>query len=139
MFCSNCGAQIQDGSYVCPSCGAQTGASQPTQTYSQPQNYQTGYTQQPQQGYYQQPQQGYYQQPYYPGVETETSGTATLALVLAFLVPLAGLILGIVGLSKYKNPQYRSRCTAAIVVSIVIPIITGILSGIFVTLVNSYL
>lgn len=50
----------------------------------------------------------------------ESSGTANCALVFSFLCPIVGLIIGIVGLCKYKEQKLRKRCTTAIVVSILI-------------------
>ncbi len=143
-FCSKCGKELDDNAVFCMNCGnavdAQSAAHQPYQQgYQQPyqqgyqQPYQQGYQQPYQQGYqqpYQQPyQQGYqqpYQQPYQPynnGLDRESSSTANCALLFAFLVPLVGFIMGIVGLSKYKTPTFRNRCIAAIVVSVVIWII----------------
>lgn len=57
----------------------------------------------------------------------ESNGLAIGALVCAFLIPLVGLILGIVGLSKYKTPSYRSQCTTAIILSIVVWIVSAII------------
>ncbi|MBR0536241.1 MAG: zinc ribbon domain-containing protein [Clostridia bacterium] len=151
-FCSKCGKELDDNAVFCMNCGnavdVQSAAHQPNQQgYQQPyqqgyqQPYQQGYQQPYQQGYqqpyqqgYQQPyQQGYqqpyqqgYQQPYQPynnGLDRESSSTANCALLFAFLVPLVGFIMGIVGLSKYKTPTFRNRCIAAIVVSVVIWII----------------
>ena len=59
MFCSNCGAQVPDGTKFCPNCGAQIAQAGPAQTepaQSQPQQQYS----QPQQGQYQ--QQGQYNQ-----------------------------------------------------------------------------
>lgn len=50
----------------------------------------------------------------------ESSSTANCALIFAFLCPIVGLIIGIVGLRKYKDQRLRKRCTTAIVISIVI-------------------
>jgi hypothetical protein len=112
---------------------------QPQQNYQQPyqQSYQQPYQQNYQQPYQQNYQQPYYGQPYQPQaygqiyipptpimyampteVETEPSSTATTALVFSFLIPIVGLIMGIVGLTKYKSPRMRNKCTAAIVISI---------------------
>ena len=111
-FCSKCGKELDDNAVFCMNCGnavdAQSAAHQP---------YQQGYQQPYQQGY----QQPY--QPYNNGNDRESSSTANCALLFAFLVPLVGFIMGIVGLSKYKTPTFRNRCIAAIVVSVVIWII----------------
>lgn len=49
----------------------------------------------------------------------ETSGFARAALGLAFIIPIVGLILGIIGCFKYKTPEYKKKCIVAIPVSIV--------------------
>ena len=111
-FCSKCGKELDDNAVFCMNCGnavdVQSAAHQPNQ-----------------QGYQQPYQQGYQQpyQPYNNGLDRESSSTANCALLFAFLVPLVGFIMGIVGLSKYKTPTFRNRCIAAIVVSVVIWII----------------
>ena len=108
MFCRNCGNQISDQAAVCPRCGSATGVAQ--------------------QPYYgaQQPYYGV-QQPYY-GVQPEEKSTlATCALVFAFLVPIAGLILGIIGVTKYNNPELKKKCIIAIPVSVVVWIINFVL------------
>ena len=130
-ICPNCGSELMDTAVVCASCGCSLVPQQPQ--YQQPMNYGQPQYQQPAQPMYQQPmyQQPMYQQPMYqpiPMTEMESSGIATCALVFAFLFPIVGLILGIVGLNKYKNPSYRSSCTAAIIISIVVWIISAIIS-----------
>jgi hypothetical protein len=56
-----------------------------------------------------------------PVVRTEeSSGLATCALVFAFLWPIVGLILGIIGVCKYVNPELRARSRNAIIWSVVI-------------------
>lgn len=57
----------------------------------------------------------------------ETSGIATGALVCSFLIPIVGLILGIVGACKYKTPELKNRSIAAILVSILVWIFGGII------------
>lgn len=89
----------------------------------QPQAQQPPQFNQAPQGQYIPPQQ-YPQTP--PPAETENKTLATCALVFAFLMPIVGLILGIVGTVKYKTPKYKNQCIAAIPVSIVVWIL-GIL------------
>lgn len=48
----------------------------------------------------------------------ETPGLATGAIVCAFLLPLIGLILGIVGNSKYKDPTLKNKSKSAIFLSL---------------------
>jgi len=72
MFCSKCGAEIPEGAQWCPKCGAQQGT--PTQTPTQPTNYQ--------------PQTA-------PG--SVAGFILSLAGFLADWIPIAGLVLSIIG------------------------------------------
>ena len=49
---------------------------------------------------------------------TETPGLATCAVAFSFLSPIVGIILGIIGLSKYTTETYRRKCSSAIVIAI---------------------
>ena len=49
----------------------------------------------------------------------ESSGLSTCAIVFAVLIPVVGLICGIVGTAKYKTQSYKNKCIAAIPISIV--------------------
>jgi len=107
-FCSKCGAQMNDGSAFCPSCGAAAQAQQQQQQYQQPQ--------------YQQPQ---YQQPQYqqPGTQP-ANGMAAASLVCGilsiFLVPLVFGILGLAlgGAAKSKGNR-GGMATGGIVCGII--------------------
>ena len=126
-ICPKCGAEA-DGIF-CINCGAAVN-SEPSAQPQQPV--------QPQQPYYPpqqpvQPQQPYYppQQPYYPAqppVEPEKPGMATAAIVFAFLIPLVGFILGILGKKKYQSPELQKRCQTAIVISVIVFIINLIIN-----------
>lgn len=59
----------------------------------------------------------------------ETSKLATRALTAAFTIPILGLILGIIGASKYRNPSYKKRCIAAIVISIIVQFVLLVFMG----------
>ena len=120
--CPKCGAPA-DGIF-CLSCGAAVNSEPAAPTAN---DFKGAAPQQPQQPA--QPQQPYYppqppvQQPYYPAqppVEPEKPGMATAAIVFAFLIPLVGLILGIVGKKKYQSPELQKRCQTAIVISVVV-------------------
>ena len=50
----------------------------------------------------------------------ESPNTANMAMLFAFLIPIVGLIMGIVGACKYQNPDYKKKSVIAIVVSIVV-------------------
>ena len=117
-ICTNCGFQLADEAAVCSHCGTAAPAANNTpyhQLYQQPPYSQTPYQQTP---YQQSPyQQNPYQQPY---VETESSTLAICALVFAFIIPIVGLVCGIIGVCKYKTPSYKSRSIAAIIISIIV-------------------
>ena len=100
MFCSKCGKEIDDSAVVCIHCGCSVEKTQ---------------------------------QPSYVPVtdapsEVDTGEKPTLAncaMAFAFLMPIIGLILGIVGIVKYKNEKYKKQCVVAIPVSIVVWIIVA--------------
>lgn len=48
----------------------------------------------------------------------ETSTLSMLAVVFAFLAPIVGLILGIVGMSSYNDESLRKKCKGAIFISL---------------------
>ena len=97
MFCSKCGNEVNDEAVVCPRCGCMIRRIEPM-----PQSATSA-----------------------PTLESgETSGLATGALVCSFLIPIVGLILGIVGTVKYTTPSLKNRCITAIILSIVVWIVT---------------
>jgi len=138
--CPYCGATMTDDTLICPNCGrpADSAPSQAQPTYDQQPYAQQPYSQQPysqqpysqqpysqqpyaQQPYTQAPNQQYqppYGQPYYPAVP-ESNGLAIAALILAFVEPIIGIILGAVGLNKLHEPKNRSMCKAGLIISIV--------------------
>lgn len=61
------------------------------------------------------------------GEEKESNGIAIGAIICAFLVPIVGLILGIVGCAKYKNGTLRRQCVGAIFISISVWILSAII------------
>ena len=98
-FCSKCGKEIMDEAVICVHCGCPvtnaTFNTAPAQPPVQPLND-----------------------------PTESGGLATAAMIFAFLIPLLGFILGIVGACKYKTPSYKGTSSAAIFVSIVVWIVS---------------
>ena len=90
-YCSKCGKEIMDDAVICVNCGCPVENAPAKNTNVAAQN-EFG----------------------------EKSTLATCAMVFAFLFPLAGFILGIVGAVKYKTASYKKRCIAAIIVSVVV-------------------
>lgn len=122
MFCSKCGKEIDNSAVVCPNCGCPTGNGQPQQS-AQP-----NYKQQPTQANYQ--QNAYNAQPMtaeQASATAESGGLARAAVICAILIPIAGIICGIIGIAKYKDPSYKKQCIIAIPVAIVVWIITAII------------
>lgn len=100
MFCRNCGSQLPDNSKFCTKCGASTGVGGNTsqQQYTgnvQPQAQQATSNSQLQQ---------------------EDNICAILGLIFAFIFPIAGLILSIIGM---KKQQYHGLAVAGLVISII--------------------
>lgn len=108
MFCSKCGKEIFDEAVVCPYCGCATNGRKPIQSV---------------------PTTPYMSNVDNSGVAPETSGMATAALICAFVFPIVGLILGIIGVVKYKTESFKNKCIAAIPISIVAWIVWGIIWG----------
>lgn len=100
MFCSKCGNEVNNEAVICPNCGCMLKEIQPApQSNTNAPMLQDG----------------------------ETPGLATGALVCAFVFPLLGLILGIVGTTKYKTQNLKNRCIIAIIISIVVWALTAII------------
>lgn len=94
MFCTKCGKEINDQAAICVHCGC----------LAEDAN-QGGYT----------PVSGVP-----AGIETGEKATlATCSMVGAFLAPIVGLVLGIIGTVKYQNATYKKLSIAAIPLSIV--------------------
>lgn len=117
-YCTNCGKQLREDEVFCSECGNAVNAAPQQPIYGQ-QPYS------PQQApQFQQPVQ--VQQPPYSQVEEEKKTLATCALVFAFIMPIVGLILGIIGTVKYKSEKLKKQCIIAIPVSIVVWIINAL-------------
>ena len=96
MFCQKCGKEINDEAVICVGCGCPVKGTE-----------------------YDTKNEVKVDKP-----ERESSSTASTALIFAFLIPIVGLIMGIVGATKYKSPVYRHRCISAIVISVIVWIIS---------------
>ena len=90
MYCSKCGKEILDEAVVCVHCGC---AVQPMIPNTQQHNTEN---------------------------DTETNVLAVVALAFAFLMPIIGLILGVIGCAKYRNEKYRNWCIYSIGISILV-------------------
>lgn len=106
MFCQKCGKEINDEAVVCVGCGCPVKPLQSATTTT----------------------------PSYPKPIPESSGNATSAIVFAFLMPIVGLILGIIGACKYKNPILQNKCKGAIFISIGMWIVYAVILAILGTL-----
>lgn len=103
MKCSNCGAEVMNGTQFCQICGAAV-TMQPQQTYGQQSGYNPSYGQ-PQYGQTNQYQNGYNQQNA-NDVSMEDAGWGFK--ILSLLIPLAGIILWAV--KKSKEPVAAKSC-----------------------------
>ena len=90
MFCSKCGNEIDNDALICPKCGCAT------MNMAVQKNTVSADT------------------------SGETSTLATCAIVFAILLPIVGIILGIIGAVKYKTEAYKNKCITAIVLSVVV-------------------
>lgn len=63
--------------------------------------------------------------------EEEDSTIATLAIVFGALGGWLGLVLGLVGLSKYKSEKYRKQCKIGIILFVVWVVLGVIIAIVF--------
>lgn len=111
-FCQSCGSQLLDEAAFCPNCGCAVATEPaPQAPMGQAPMGQAPMGQAP---------MGQMPMGQMPVAPAESSGTATCAIVFAFLIPLVGLILGIVGMNKYQTPALKKRCKTAIIISVVV-------------------
>ncbi|MDR2647737.1 MAG: zinc-ribbon domain-containing protein [Oscillospiraceae bacterium] len=120
MFCSNCGNQVAENALSCPYCGFAM--------QSPPRNDQPYYQQT-----YQQNDQQPYRQPAQGKIGTNLFCLLGLIFTIVPIVPFAGLILCIIGLSdaKKKNEGGRGLAIAGIVIAL-ISVVIGIIVMLFV-------
>lgn len=99
-YCQKCGKELVDEAVICVNCGCSVISSTTNaQHISNVTNSNIG----------------------------ETSSTANLAVLFAFLVPIVGLIFGIIGVVKYHTPLLKIRCIASIIISIIVWTLTLII------------
>lgn len=111
MFCSKCGAQIDDKSYYCQSCGQEINKPYTQQPFNvnnssninnnnTSQSYQSGYTQQT---------NGHFDPVMMNMIKGKIEDARTmgiLAIVLGILcTSIAGIVLGLIGISKLNSIQ----------------------------------
>ena len=99
MYCPKCGKEINDEAVICVGCGCQV--KQKAEASADVQENKP---------------------------VRESSSTANCALLFAFLFPVVGLVMGIIGSCRYKTPMYKNRCITAIVVSVIVWIVLFIAS-----------
>ena len=97
MFCPKCGKQIHDDAVVCIGCGCQV------------------------------PRKSEVKEQTEKKPKKESNSTANCALLFAFLFPIVGLIMGIVGCVKYQTQEYKTRSIIAIVVSVVVWVASAVI------------
>ena len=101
MFCPNCGTQVPDNSNFCPNCAAQLNAQYNANNQYNPQGYQQPY--------------GY---GYNPDMPNPKDIPSTALNVLAFFVPIVGLILYLIWKDEYPNKAKKIGKAALISVLI---------------------
>lgn len=110
-FCSKCGKELFDEAVICTGCGCMTeNNSTEMAKFFDASNIAEN-------------------------KRIESRGLSTVATVFAFLLPLVGLILGIIGASKYKTLSYKRTCKKAIIISLIIMALPLILSFFFAMLI----
>lgn len=97
MYCSKCGNEIDNDALICPKCGCAT-ANMPNTMKKR-----VGGD--------------------IPPAPDEDESLWKNGIILAFIIPIVGLIMGIMGCVQYKNPNYRNNSIIAIIISIIVTVI----------------
>lgn len=114
MYCTNCGSQINDNAVICPHCGVQVGTLQPSAPVIPPTAPVTSNMAPVA------PNTVYVPMPY--AQKRPENTLAIVGFILAFFIPLAGLICSIIGYGKVKKEGAANGglAIAGIVISAVI-------------------
>lgn len=125
MFCKFCGAEIPDGSTMCPKCNMNIGEAQ---------NFQQGYNPGAQQPYNPNMQQPYnqnsYNQPYQNNAPASTG-----MKILSFFIPLAGIILFFV--DRDQKPQSAKDCLKFALIAIGVSVALSFIWVLFIVILGA--
>ncbi|MGN1201710.1 MAG: zinc-ribbon domain-containing protein [Eubacterium sp.] len=140
MFCSKCGQQIEDGVYYCEHCGEAVNRSYTQQPFNTSANgYQSN--QQTNSQYTQFAPQAF---DYMINSKLEDARTmGILAIILGLFIPIVGIVLGCIGITKINDIPYsteynydieseKKKAKTLCTVGIVLPIALWILAIIFI-------
>lgn len=95
-FCQKCGKELMDEAVMCPACGCAVGDGQPKNQTSEVSE---------------------------PKSKWDSKKKTNMAIGFAFLFPIVGLILGIIGLIKSEQKEVKKRYIGAIILSVVVWIV----------------
>ena len=108
MYCNNCGSQINDDAVVCPYCGVQV---QALKTEPKPADVTTETP-------VAQPQAQPAPSALVSNGSAQSNTVGIVGFVLAFFIPLAGLICSIIGLKKAnQGAPYKGLAIAGVIIS----------------------
>lgn len=100
MFCPNCGREILSNEKHCAYCGSKNEAYVENVNVDERTKY------------------NYSDNNAYSSMTQEDTTLGTLAIVFSALGTIVGLILAIIGLSRYKDPSNRRKCKIALYIYI---------------------
>lgn len=118
MRCSCCGNEVREDERYCNKCGQNNEyyvdkkPIEKVEIYNQPSSNSSQYSQPQPQTTYQ--QTNIYQQPTQQVPRKESGTMGILAIVFSVLGGWLGLLLAIIGLCTYKEPENRSKCKIAL-------------------------
>ena len=113
MRCSCCGNEVREDERFCNNCGqnnegyVERKPIERVEIYTQPSNSST-YSQP--NGSYQQTNNYYQQNNYQQPQKQESGALGILAIIFSVLGGWLGLLLSIIGLCTYQNPEHKTKC-----------------------------